>query len=87
MKQEKRECFERPAHKIQTPENHAEKEYNIHNTAEAVNQEHWTIYIISTYGNTSSRPLPFFRERKEFKKQDEKLYPIQEHTKLNKMSY
>jgi len=72
MKIEKTECSETPAYKIQTPGNQPEKEYNIHNTAEAVNQEHWTICIISTYGNISSRPLPSFRERKEFKKQDEK---------------
>jgi hypothetical protein len=36
------DCSETPEHKIQTPGNNQKKEYNIHKTAESVNQEYFT---------------------------------------------
>jgi len=36
MKLEQTECSETPARKIQTPGIHPKKEYNIHNTADAL---------------------------------------------------
>ena len=45
--------------------------------------QHWMTLLISVYSNISRRSLPFIREHMCSKKQDEKVYPIQEHTKLN----